>query len=64
MRRLLLLLLPLVLLCACTTAPAEQADAPFSFYYRCAEIAYGSEDGVIRAVGSQTPVCVPSCCNT
>ena len=49
MRRLLLLLLPLVLLCACTTAPAEQADAPFSFYYRCAEIAYGSEDGVIRA---------------
>ena len=49
MRRLLLLLLPLALLCACTTAPAEQADAPFSFYYRCAEIAYGSEDGVIRA---------------
>ena len=39
MRRLLLLLLPLVLLCACTTAPAEQADAPFSFYYRCAEVA-------------------------
>ena len=28
MRRLLLLLLPLALLCACTTAPAEQADAP------------------------------------
>ena len=49
MRRLLLLLLPLVLLCACTTAPAEQADAPFSFYYRCAEVAYGGEDGVIRA---------------
>lgn len=48
-RPLLLLLLPLVLLCACTTAPAEQADAPFSFYYRCAEIAYGGEDGVIRA---------------
>ena len=37
-RPLLLLLLPLSLLCACTTAPAEQADAPFSFYYRCAEI--------------------------
>ena len=49
MRRLLLLLLPLVLLCACTTAPAEQADAPFSFYYRCAEVAFGGEDGVIRA---------------
>ena len=49
MRRLLLLLLPLALLCACTTAPAEQADAPFSFYYRCAEVAYGGEDGVIRA---------------
>ena len=44
MRRLLLLLLPLALLCACTTAPAEQADAPFSFYYRCAEVAYGGED--------------------
>ena len=39
MRRLLLLLLPLALLCACTAAPAEQADAPFSFYYRCAEVA-------------------------
>lgn len=49
MRRLLLLLLPLALLCACTAAPAEQADAPFSFYYRCAEVAYGGEDGVIRA---------------
>ena len=48
-RPLLLLLLPLVLLCACTTAPAEQADAPFSFYYRCAEVAFGGEDGVIRA---------------
>lgn len=49
LKRLLLLLLPLVLLCACTTAPAEQADAPFSFYYRCAEVAFGGEDGVIRA---------------
>ena len=48
-RPLLLLLLPLVLLCACTTAPAEQADAPFSFYYRCAEVAFGGEDGVIRS---------------
>ena len=48
LKRLLLLLLPLSLLCACTTAPAEQADAPFSFYYRCAEVAYGGEDGVIR----------------
>ena len=48
-RLLLLLLLPLSLLCACTTAPAEQADAPFSFYYRCAEVAFGGEDGVIRA---------------
>lgn len=38
-----------MLLCACTTAPAEQADAPFSFYYRCAEVAFGGEDGVIRA---------------
>ena len=49
LKRLLLLLLPLSLLCACTTAPAEQADAPFSFYYRCAEVAFGGEDGVIRA---------------